>query len=111
MSSTYNCMGMVFASRRTWVDPEHLTIILEDDGYRPVANEGELQPGDVVIYRDDAGEVSHVGIVTKVRTNLLQASREITVLSQWGESGEYFHRVDDVHPGLGHPSEYWTDRI
>ena len=111
MNSTYNCMGMVFASRRTWVDPEHLTIILEDDGYRPVANEGELQTGDVVIYRDNAGEVSHVGIVTKVRTNLLQASREITVLSQWGESGEYFHWVDDVHPGLGHPSEYWTDRI
>ena len=86
-------------------------MILEDDGYRPVTTEGDLEPGDVVIYRNDSGEVSHVGIVTEVRTNILQASREITVLSQWGKSGEYFHRVDDVHPALGNPREYWTERI
>ena len=111
LSSTYNCMGMVFASRRTWIEPEHVAMILQDDGYRPVSDEDELYPGDVVIYRDNRGEVSHVGIVTDIRINLIQASREITVLSQWGESGEYLHLVDDVHPGLGQPSEYWTERI
>ena len=84
-------------------------MILRGDRYRPVTDEDELALGDVVIYRDDAGDVSHVGIVTDIRVNLSQASREITVLSQWGESGEYLHLVDDVHPGLGHPSEYWTD--
>ena len=110
LSSVYNCMGMVFANRRTWVDPEHLPMILEDDGYRLVANEQELQPGDVVVYRDADGEVSHVGIVTEVRTNPREASLEVFVMSQWGESGEYFHRANEVHPALGNPSEYWTDR-
>ena len=111
LSSVYNCVGMVFAARRTWVDPEHLPMILADDGYQPVPNETELQPGDVVVYRDSDGQVSHVGIVSEVRTNLAQAVREVFVLSQWGQDGEYFHRADDVNPLLGMPAEYWTDRI
>ena len=111
LSSTYNCMGMVFANRRTWVDPEHLPLILTDDGYRRVNAESDLQPGDVVVYRSESGEVSHVGIVSKVRTNLIEASREVQVLSQWGATGEYFHRVDDVSPSLGVPREYWTERV
>ena len=111
LSSMYNCMGMVFASRRTWVDPEHLPMILEDDSYRRVSSEGELQPGDVVVYRHDDGEISHVGVVTEVRTNVREAAREVFVLSQWGRDGEYFHRADDVNPQLGKPAEYWTDRV
>ena len=111
LSSMYNCMGMVFATRRTWVEPENLRMILEDDGYRKVLNESELQAGDVVVYRDDYGEVSHVGIVTEVRPNLAEATREVFVLSQWGQDGEYFHRADDVNPQLGKPSEYWTERV
>ena len=110
LRSDYNCMGMVFANRRTWIDPEHLQIILVDDGYRQANDETELQPGDVVVYRDDSGEVSHVGLVTEVRIDVAQASREIFVLSQWGRYGEYFHRIDDVNPWLGTPVEYWTDR-
>ena len=111
LNSIYNCMGMVFASRRTWVEPDHLPMILADDGYRRVPNEADLQPGDVVVYRDEDGHVSHVGIVTVVRTNLQQATREVFVLSQWGRDGEYFHRADDVNLRLGKPAEYWTDRI
>ncbi len=30
----YNCVGLVFASRRTAIDPKFLPKILEDDGYR-----------------------------------------------------------------------------
>ena len=111
LSSVYNCMGLVFASRRTWVDPEHLPMILADDDYRQVPDEGNLQPGDVVVYRDGDGQVSHVGIVDRVRTNVTQAVWEVFVLSQWGRDGEYFHRADDVNPRLGKPAEYWTDRV
>ena len=110
LSATYNCMGMVFANRRAWIDPEHLRLILEGDGYRQVADMNELETGDVVVYRNAAGEVSHVGLVTQVRTIVKYASREVYVLSQWGAYGEYFHRADDVSPMLGKPSEYWTER-
>ncbi len=111
LSSVYNCMGMVFASRRTWVDPEHLPMILAEDDYQPVPNEGELQPGDVVVYQDGDGQVSHVGIVDQVKTNVAEGTWEVFVLSQWGRDGEYFHRADDVNPRLGKPAEYWTDRV
>src|SRR6266566_4467429 len=33
LSATYNCVGMVFASRRTCIDAEHVPMILKDDGY------------------------------------------------------------------------------
>ena len=111
LSNVYNCMGMVFASRRTWIEPEHLETILEDDEYQPVPNEGELRPGDVVVYRDHEDYISHVGIVAEVRPNIREATREIFVLSQWGQDGEYFHLAEDVNPLLGRPAEYWTDRI
>ena len=111
LSSVYNCMGMVFASRRTWVGPEHLYMILEDDDYRQVSSEGDLEPGDVVVYKDEADIAVHVGLVTEVRPNVGDAKWEIFALSQWGADGEYFHHVNDVNPRLGKPAEYWTDRI
>jgi hypothetical protein len=111
LGSVYNCMGMVFGSRRTWIEPEHLTMILIDDDYRQVIDESSIQPGDVVVYRDDDGQVSHVGIVAVVKTNVSEAEWEVLVLSQWGQDGEYFHLAKDVNPLLGKPAEYWTDRI
>lgn len=111
MSSLYNCMGMVFASRRTCIEPEHLLMILNDDEYRRVDNKGDLQRGDIVVYRDDDGEVSHVGIVADVTTDPARATWDVLVLSQWGRHGEYFHLDEDVHTKLGKPTEYWTDRV
>ena len=111
LRSSYNCMGMVFANRRVWVNPEHMGMILRDDGYRRVVNESELQQGDVVVYRDSSGQVSHVGLVAEVNPNIKDANFEISVLSQWGATGEYIHRIDDVTPILGHFSEFWTERL
>src|SRR5437867_2806150 len=37
LTATYNCIGMVFANRRTWIEPEHVSMILADDGYAEVA--------------------------------------------------------------------------
>ena len=111
LSSAYNCMGMVFANRRVWIDPDWLGMILADDGYSRVRDERELQPGDVAVYRSSAGAVSHVGLVAEVKPNLREGTWEVQVLSQWGSTGEYFHRVDDLSPALGHFSGYWTERI
>ena len=107
----YNCMGMVFASRRTWIDPEHLEMILEDDEYQRIVSEAELQLGDLVIYRGDNNQVTHVGIISMIDNNLETAIRRLFVLSQWGGDGEYFHEIHDVSPYLGTPAEFWTDRL
>ena len=111
LRSEYNCMGMIFASRRTCVDPIHLSFIFSDDDYRTVRNESELWPGDVVVYRDNDNEIMHVGLVSHIRPVLDQGTREIWVLSQWGFDGEYLHRAEDVSINLGKPAEYWTDRL
>ena len=104
-------MGMVFATRRTTIEPEHLDVILKDDKYTLLTNYREIEPGDIVVYRDQNGDASHVGIVAKVTVSLKEEPIEVCVLSQWGADGEYFHLADDVHRGLGKPAEYWTDRI
>ncbi len=110
LSSVYNCMGMVFASRRTTIQPEHLGMILNGDKYRRLTNDSEIKQGDILVYRDDNDKVCHLGIVWNVTTSLREESVQVCVLSQWGADGEYFHLADDVSPALGSPAEYWTDR-
>lgn len=110
LTSVYNCMGMVFAARRTCIDTDELQMIFDDDEHHKLHSLNDVMDGDVVVYRDDTGHVSHVGLVSDVRLDIREGTLHITVLSQWGRDGEYFHRVDDVHPFLGTPAEYWTDR-
>ncbi len=110
ITNTYNCVGFVFASRRTWIDPEHLPMILQEDEYKRVLTIEETQPGDLVIYRNDARDIVHIGVILEVRPVLERAAREIRVLSKWGGDGEYIHAPEDVHYELGQPSEYWTER-
>ena len=102
-------MGMVFASRRTAIDPDQLGVILSDDGYVRIS-ESEIEAGDLVVYRGDNKEVSHVGIVFQVGLYRENNVRDVFALSQWGLDGEYFHEMRDVNPQLGTPAEFWTDR-
>lgn len=111
ITGTYNCIGMVVASRRTWVDPEYLLQILREDGYRQLTSEAEAGYGDVVVYRDAANEVCHAGIV--IRKQLYDPATPkdtLVVLSKWGAEGEYEHDASDVPPLCGRPAKYWTDR-
>lgn len=110
LTGLYNCMGMVFATRRTWVDTNQLSIILKDDDYHKLTSIENVIVGDVIIYKGEEGQVTHVGLVSRVEANLTDGSKTITILSQWGHDGEYFHRIDDVNPFLGVPTEAWTDR-
>jgi hypothetical protein len=110
LTSVYNCMGMVFGARRTCIDTDELPMILKDDEYRHLGSVNDVTNGDVVVYRDAGHRVTHVGLVSDVRLDIERGTPHITVLSQWGRDGEYFHRVDDVHQLLGTPSEYRTDR-
>ncbi len=109
MTAVYNCMGMVFATRRTWIDTQYLERILVEDGYSRLSGVGEAITGDVVVYRRKS-EVSHVGLIIAVEPRIADGSREILVLSKWGAVGEYIHPVNDVPVLLGDPVEYWSER-
>src|SRR5438045_797814 len=41
-SGIYNCVGHVFAARRTWVESDHLPSILKRDGYSQVTDQRKL---------------------------------------------------------------------
>jgi hypothetical protein len=109
LTATYNCIGMVFANRRTWVEPTHVQMILNDDGYEEVEPR-DVVPGDIVIYRDDAGEISHVAVVVAHEADVKNAEWRTTVLSQWGADGEYIHDHRDVNGILGTPDKFYSER-
>lgn len=111
--STYNCMGLVFGSRRTCIEPEHFHRIVADDEFRKFDRRTERPyPGDLVAWTlgDD---VEHVGLVAQVRVETKDSSGLI-VLSKWGRSGEFLHDIDDLPAAMliGGPLkwELWTDR-
>jgi len=95
LRSTYNCVGMVFANRRTFIEPEQIPMILQDDDYAEVIRTEELMPGDVVLYKDpNSDDVKHVGLV--LSAEVMFEAKRIRVLSQFGRDGEYIHDLDDV---------------
>lgn len=111
LTGLYNCVGLVFASRRTMVDVKHLPIILEDDGYSMIP-ESDALLGDIVLYRRN-GLISHVGIVFEFRDVSIRGDRsriEVWVLSQWGENGEYLHKLREVPTIYGDGLEFWSER-
>lgn len=83
----YNCHGLTFASRRTWIwRPSEIRKILQEDDYERVDPEGVL-PGDIVVYVHK-GDVEHSGIV-------IAKGLPPLVLSKWGPAHEVLHRVND----------------
>lgn len=110
LTAVYDCMGMVFAARRTTVGTDVLQMILEDDEYQRLSDSDNVVTGDVVVYRDSQGIATHVGLVAHAGPIRPDGTRDIVILSQWGADGEYFHGVDDISPYLGAPTEYWSDR-
>jgi hypothetical protein len=108
LTATYNCYGMVFASRRTsLVEPKEIYRILQDDGYERIHDRLQVRLGDVVLYRmTPQGDISHVGLVSRIDFS----PRNFELLSKWGDCGEYFHNENIVPPEFGRPSEYWSER-
>jgi hypothetical protein len=110
LTATYNCLGMVFGVRRTFIDDTYLDWILKEDGYKSLSDISELEIGDLIIYRNN-GKASHVGVVVDITRPLtIDAKWIVQVMSKWGAGGEYIHSMEIVHPFLGKPSEFWTDR-
>jgi hypothetical protein len=109
LASEYNCVGMVFATRRTAIDPDKVPMILEDDDFEEVDKPAYVVPGDIVVYeRDDS--ISHVAVVVENVSDLMSGTSKIRVLSQWGSDGEYFHDYKDVALLLGRPVRFYSER-
>lgn len=101
----YNCHGMTFACARTMVFPESVQMILDDDGYAEVKNIDDVLPGDIVLYYEDNGEISHSGIVVSRPSE--EPLKIPWVVSKWGMLNEVYHLVYDCpyHPSGG--VRYW----
>jgi hypothetical protein len=85
--NTFNCHGLTFASRRTWIDrSEDIQKILDDDDYTEIKNKRNVKPGDIAIFRKD-GEIYHSGIVVDVSDSL----RGPRILSKWAVLHEVIH--------------------
>ncbi len=109
MSSVYNCFGMAFGGRRTCIEPEHVPMILREDGYLEVERAASVMTGDIVIYEYE-GEISHVAVVISNEPDLMNADSNMLVMSQWGSHGEYLHDYRDVHYSFGKPVRFYSER-
>lgn len=104
-------MGMVFASRRTQVDIEFLELIEDGDGLRELGGLRDVEKGDIVVYgKKQSGEVTHVGIIIDLIPNISEGRLEASVMSKWGNDGEYLHALDHVPFAYGEPIKFLTDR-
>lgn len=112
-SGRYNCAGLVFGSRRVAIDVEHAEKILHDDGYAELdwIDRETWDTGDVVVYRDAKCKPSHVAMIHSVTPDPATSSHTVTVVSAWGQSGEYCHEMGNVSPVLGTPQQIWSKRL
>lgn len=84
--STYNCHGLTFGSRRTWIaNASEIAKIIEEDDYEEV-DRIDILPGDIAVYFVN-GDAEHSGIVVK------ETDRGPLILSKWGSCHEVVHLV------------------
>jgi hypothetical protein len=98
---TSNCFGWVFTAGAYWIYQPDVEHILEDNDYTPIA---VPQLDDLIIYRDDSGEIAHCGIVRAAGKDGL-----ILIESKWGQLGRYIHKPQDEIYG-NHSTYYHTSR-
>jgi hypothetical protein len=97
-SRKYNCHGLTFASRRTWIWKSlEIEKILKDDDYE-VVELRDVMPGDIVVYSQN-GDPEHSGIV-------VSNYPVPTILSKWGAAHEVVHRVTDCPYNAGQIAYY-----
>src|SRR5215472_16206137 len=88
----YNCHGLTFASRRTWIDDARLIPrLLDEDGFDEI-DARDAEPGDIVVYFDTRGRADHSGLVVSNPGGL--ALLVPTVLSKWAKAHEVIHAAN-----------------
>jgi hypothetical protein len=86
-TAVYNCHGLTFASRRTWIhSADEVKKILAEDDYIKIDYSAEkILPGDIIVYLKD-GDIEHSGIVVE-----MVQGRGPRILSKWGKCHEVIH--------------------
>lgn len=107
LTPIYNCHGLTFASRRTWIyQSQELEKILRDDKYIEIKVEKDVLPGDVITYADETG-ITHSGIVIQVDLPKTDGDLvSIMVLSKWGRHKEVIHNANYSPYSTG-IKKYW----
>jgi len=98
---TSNCHGWVFTGGKFGIHCGDVDSILADNRYSQTS---QPQPGDVIVYRDEEGQVVHSGVVRFVSGNGL-----VLVESKWGPLGRYLH-PPECQPWGGRFSYYRSSR-
>jgi hypothetical protein len=96
-----NCHGWVFTGGRYNLRGRFVEVILSDNGYTDVDTPAA---GDLCVYRDPQGEVSHTGVVQAVL-----GDGSVLVESKWGRLGVYLHAAGDSCYGTNFTFHH-TDR-
>lgn len=81
-----NCHGWVFTGGRCWIGGLSVDQILQDNAYEAVQ---EPRSGDLAVYRDGDGKVSHTAIVRYVTPGM-----PVLVEGKWGCIGVYLHPAE-----------------
>jgi hypothetical protein len=76
-----NCHGWVFTGGQHLLWRDEIDLVLVDNGYQICE---DPRPGDLIIYRNDRGEILHTGLV---RAGLFGT----TIESKWGLSKRFLH--------------------
>lgn len=103
----YNCVGMIFAARRAWIEIDHIYALLSGDGFREISEE-EITVGDLILYIDSHNEPAHIGLIITVDS--IGTTKSIVVISKWGKDAEFIHFIEDVPEQMGKPMKFFTDR-
>jgi hypothetical protein len=82
-----NCFGWVFTGGRYWMDPGQVPLILMENGYEPVT---AAAVGDLVVYRDDTGQICHVAVVQAIAND-----GSAIVEGKFGWQEVFMYRVGD----------------
>ena len=85
--SRTNCHGWIFTGGRFLLTGEEVERILQDNGYE-VANRPQAE--DVVVYRNESGDIMHTGLVRGVLDD-----GTVMVESKFGVDGRYLHQPED----------------
>lgn len=96
-----NCHGWVFTGGRCAVPGRAVDRILSDNRYQRVALPKQ---GDLIVYRNENGEVEHTGIVEAIGEDGL-----ILIKSKWGAIGLYIH-APEAQPWSNHYAYYRSRR-
>jgi hypothetical protein len=94
-----NCHGWVFTGGRYWLTAAAVETILAENGYAPP---GAPAAGDLVVYRDEAGQPGHTAVVRAIADD-----GTVLVEGKWGAMGVYLH---DVNAGYGKNITYYRSR-